>query len=72
TSLGLHLLVGAKVGGIPLLVSMFNWKMRNDDTPRSWLQGIKLEHSSLVLKIIEGIVIGGIVMAFILPIFNFS
>jgi len=69
-SLALHLLIGAKVGGVPLLVSMFNWKMRYEDTPRSWLQGIKIKHSSLILKVIEGVVIGGIIMAFILPVFN--
>ncbi|MBD2101665.1 cytochrome b/b6 domain-containing protein [Leptolyngbya sp. FACHB-261] len=69
-SLALHLLLGAKVGGIPLLVSMFNWKMRDEDTPRSWLQGIRIKHSSLILKAIEGVVIGGIIMAFILPVFN--
>jgi Prokaryotic cytochrome b561 len=69
-SLALHLLMGAKVGGVPLLVSMFNWKIRGQDTPRSWFQGIKIKHSSLVLKVIEGIVIGGIIMAFILPVFN--
>jgi hypothetical protein len=69
-SLALHLLMGAKVGGVPLLVSMFNWKIRGEDTPRSWFQGIKIKHSSLVLKVLEGIVIGGIIMAFILPVFN--
>jgi Prokaryotic cytochrome b561 len=69
-SLALHLLTGAKVGGVPLLVSMFNWKMRDEDTPRSWFQGIKIKHSSLVLKVIEGIVIGGIIMALILPVFS--
>jgi cytochrome b subunit of formate dehydrogenase len=69
-SLALHLLTGAKVGGVPLLRSMFNWKIREGDTPSSWLQGIKIEPSSLLLKVIEGIVIGGIIVAFILPIFN--
>jgi hypothetical protein len=69
-SLSLHLLLGAKVGGVPLLVSMFNWKMRDEDTPRYWLRGVKVRHSSLVLKVIEGVVIGGIIMAFILPVFN--
>jgi Prokaryotic cytochrome b561 len=69
-SLALHLLIGAKVGGVPLLVSIFNWKMRDEDTPRSWLQGIKIKHSSLILKVIAGVVIGGIIMAFILPVFN--
>ncbi|QZZ21646.1 cytochrome b/b6 domain-containing protein [Leptothermofonsia sichuanensis E412] len=69
-SLALHLLVGARVGGVSLLGSMFSWKMHDEDTLRSWLQGITIKHSSLVLKIIEGIVIGGIIMAFILPVFN--
>jgi Prokaryotic cytochrome b561 len=69
-SLALHLLMGAKVGGVPLLVSMFNWKIRGEDTPLSWGQVVKIKHSSLVLKVLEGIVIGGIIMAFLLPVFN--
>jgi hypothetical protein len=69
-SLALHLLMGAKVGGVPLLVSMFNWTMRGEDMPLSWFQGFKIKHSSLVLKVLEGIVIGGIIMAFLLPVFN--
>jgi uncharacterized iron-regulated membrane protein len=69
-SLALHLLIGAKVGGVPLLVSMFSWKIRDGDTPHFWLQGIKIKHSGLILKVIEGVVIGGIIMAFILPVFN--
>jgi len=69
-SLALHLLMGAKVGGVPLLVSMFNWQTRGEDTPLSWLEGGKIKHSSLVLKVLEGIVIGGIMMAFLLPVFN--
>jgi len=69
-SLALHLLMGAKVGGVPLLVSMFNWKIRGEDTLLSWHQGVKIKHSSWVLKVLEGIVIGGIIMAFLLPVFN--
>jgi len=69
-SLALHVLIGAKVGGVPLLVSMFSWKIRDGDTPHFWLQGIKIKHSGLILKVIEGVVIGGIIMAFILPVFN--
>ncbi|PSM46709.1 cytochrome B [Chroococcidiopsis sp. CCALA 051] len=69
-SLALHLLIGIKVGGVPLLVSMFDWKIRDEDTPRFWLQGIKIKHSSLILKVIESVAIGGIMMAFILPVFN--
>lgn len=66
----LHLLLGAKVGGAPFLLSMFNWKTRNEDRPRSWFQGFKIGRSSLLLKVIEVVVLGGIIMAFILPIFN--
>jgi cytochrome b subunit of formate dehydrogenase len=69
-SLALHLLMGTKVGGVSLLVSMFNWKIRGEDTLLSWHQGVKIKHSSLVLKVLEGIVIGGIIMAFLLPVFN--
>jgi cytochrome b subunit of formate dehydrogenase len=69
-SLLLHMLMGAKVGGVPLLVSMFNWTRRREDTPRSWLQEVKIKHDGLVLKVLEGIVIGGIIMAFLLPVFN--
>ena len=69
-SLSLHLLLGAKVGGVPLLVSMFNWRRRNEDTPHSWFRGIRINHSDLILKIIEVVVIGGIIMAFILPAFS--
>jgi hypothetical protein len=70
TSLALHLLLGAKVGGVPLIVSMFHWGMSDADTPRLWLRKIKIRHSSLLLKFIEIVVIGGIIMAFILPAFN--
>lgn len=76
TSLALHLLLGAKVGGVPLLASMFSWQMREGDTPRFWLHDITANPSSFrlpssfVLKVIEGIVIGGIILAFILPVFN--
>jgi Prokaryotic cytochrome b561 len=69
-SLALHVLLGAKVGGVPLLSSMFQWKTRTDDQPRSWLAGIRVKPSSLILKIIEVIVLGGIAIAFVLPVFN--
>jgi hypothetical protein len=31
-----HLLMVAKVGGLPLIVSMFNWQVRPQDSPRHW------------------------------------
>jgi hypothetical protein len=69
-SLLLHMLMGAKVGGVPLLISMFNWKTRGEDRLLSWPQEVKIKHDGLVLKVLEGIVIGGIIMAFLLPVFN--
>jgi hypothetical protein len=66
----LHILLGIKVGGVPLLISMFNWQIRDTDTPGFWLQGIKVKPSSLILKFTEIIVMGGIILAFILPVFN--
>jgi cytochrome b subunit of formate dehydrogenase len=69
-SLALHLLMGAKVGGVPLLLSMFNRRIQGSDSRLSWLQEMKIKHSSWVLKVLECVVIGGIIMAFILPVFN--
>ncbi len=69
-SLALHVLLGAKVGGVPLLLSMFKWNVRDDDQPRSWLRGFKLNPASSLLKGIEIIVFGGIGLAFLLPVFN--
>jgi hypothetical protein len=66
-SLLLHLLMGAKVGGVPLLTSMVSWQMQSTDTPTSWFQSLKFKHSSLILQILEVVVIGGIIAAFLLP-----
>lgn len=35
-----HLLMSAKVGGIPLLLSMWNIKYRSEDSPRLWREKI--------------------------------
>jgi Prokaryotic cytochrome b561 len=69
-SLAFHVLLGAKVGGGPLLMSMFRWRMRDEDNPRSWFREIRLKHSGIILATIEVIVLGGIAAAFILPAFN--
>jgi hypothetical protein len=69
-SLALHVLMGAKVGGVPLLLSMFNWKIRSADKPLAEIQTANVKRSSLLLKVIEGMVIGAIIMAFLLPAFN--
>lgn len=69
-TVALHLLLGVKVGGIPLLVSMFRWGIRQNDQPRFWLRGIITRPSSFVLMIVEIIVLGGIFLALVLPVFR--
>ncbi|HEY9653413.1 MAG TPA: cytochrome b/b6 domain-containing protein [Coleofasciculaceae cyanobacterium] len=39
--LGIHLLMIAKVGGIPLMISMFETKYRPEDSPSTWRQKIR-------------------------------
>lgn len=37
----MHLLMSIKVGGLPLIVSMFEFKYRPEDSPATWLQQIR-------------------------------
>ncbi|BAZ47532.1 hypothetical protein NIES4103_01330 [Nostoc sp. NIES-4103] len=83
--LAIHLLMSSKVGGVPLLISMFSLKVRPEDSPtkwssrfRSWLSNfppnlrVQINHlmeNNLSLTIIEVIVLVGIFVAFILPLF---
>jgi Prokaryotic cytochrome b561 len=69
-SVALHLLLGAKIGGVPLLISIWSWHWRTEDRPNSWGLGLRLKPSSLLLWLIEGMVVGGIVLAFVLPLFK--
>ncbi|MBD1846438.1 cytochrome b/b6 domain-containing protein [Cyanobacteria bacterium FACHB-63] len=39
--LALHLLMSAKVGGVPLLLSMSSLKVRSDDHPKLWIQQLR-------------------------------
>jgi hypothetical protein len=66
-AIAMHLLMSAKVGGLPLLLSIYNWKIRAEDMPNSWLKGFKLKPSNTILFIFEILVIGGIAIAFVLP-----
>ena len=66
-AIAMHLLMSAKVGGFPLLISIYNWKVRSEDMPKSWFKGFKLNPSSKTLLIFEILVIGGIAIAFVLP-----
>ena len=66
-SIAMHLLMSAKVGGLPLLLSIYNWKIRAEDMPNSWFKGSKIKPSSTILLIFEILVIGGIAIACVLP-----
>ncbi len=35
-AIALHLLMNAKIGGVPFLLSMMTWKFRAQDSPRLW------------------------------------
>ncbi|MTJ47525.1 cytochrome b/b6 domain-containing protein [Dolichospermum sp. UHCC 0259] len=83
--LAIHILMSAKVGGVPLLLSILSWKFRPEDSPANWYSRLcvwlgnfsnnlkeeinQFMTSGLLLKIIEVIVLGGIIAAFILPVF---
>ncbi|CEJ42315.1 Uncharacterized protein apha_00162 [Umezakia ovalisporum] len=82
--LAIHLLMSAKVGGAPLLLSMLSWKFRPGDSPRNWYSRLRdwgsnfshdfngkisqLIQSNFSLRIIEVTVLLGIATAFVLPL----
>ncbi|MEA5553357.1 cytochrome b/b6 domain-containing protein [Anabaena cylindrica UHCC 0172] len=77
--LAIHVLMSSKVGGAPLLLSMLSWKFRPEESPknwysrfRSWLSNFRnnfQNENNLSLKIIEAIVLIGIITAFVSPLF---
>jgi hypothetical protein len=83
--LAIHLLMSTKVGGAPLLLSMFSWQVRPEDSPSNWVIRYRAWWSNLqtnfgesvnnwlnnnfTLRIIEAVILGGIIVAFILPVF---
>ena len=85
-SLAIHILMSAKVGGAPLLLSMWSWKFRPGDSPKNWYSRLRswlgnfpinnfsnqinqLIQRNFSLRIIEGVVLLGIIAAFVLPLF---
>ncbi|MEJ1935921.1 cytochrome b/b6 domain-containing protein [Nostoc sp. NIES-2111] len=83
--LAIHILMSSKVGGVPLLLSIFSWKVRPDDSPTNWSSRLQnwlsnlsanfgggINHfmqNNFPLGVIEVIVVGGILAALILPLF---
>ncbi|QLE55050.1 cytochrome b/b6 domain-containing protein [Nostoc sp. TCL26-01] len=82
--LAIHVLMSSKVGGVPLLLSMITFNIRSEDSPTHWLNRLRhwlsnlsnnfgvginqLRQDNIFLKIIEVIVVLGIVTALILPL----
>jgi len=69
-SIALHLLMSIKIGGLPLLLSMVKWQVQAKDMPNSWFHKFKIKPSSTILFIFEFFVIGGIAIAFFLPVIS--
>ncbi len=81
--IALHLLINAKVGGLPLLLSMLNWRFRAKDSPALWSTHIAAWWSSLRLGteldwlqptspliVLEVVVLISIAVAWIIPLFK--
>lgn len=49
-AIALHLLMNAKVGGVPFLLSMLAWKFRAQDSPRLWRNHIAAWWSNFQLN----------------------
>lgn len=82
--LALHILMSSKIGGVPLLISIFSWNVRPEDSPKQW--SIRLRNwwnnlsanfgagindfmqNNFPLRVIEIIVLVGIFAALILPL----
>lgn len=50
SAIALHLLMNARVGGSPLLLSMLNWRFRSKDSPALWSTHLSQGWSSLWQK----------------------
>lgn len=79
--IALHLLMNAKVGGLPLLLSMLQWRFRAKDNPAlwstniaswwSWRRSTQLSLPSIsLLTVLEIVVLISIVAAWIIPLFK--
>ena len=85
-SLAIHILMSAKVGGIQLLTSIFSLNIHPQDSPRDWLNRASTwwgnlsrsfggaltdwQQNQLPLKILEVLVILGIIIAVISPVLS--
>jgi hypothetical protein len=79
--IALHLLMSVKVGGIPLILSMLNWRFRSQDSPALWRKHFANWHSNFdkamvtrwfsslsTLKVLEIVVLMSIVLAWVISL----
>ncbi len=76
----LHVLVHAKVGGVPLLLSMVNWRYRTEESPtlwsaqmKTWWAGLRLRRpgrAAPTLIALEVVVLGSIAAAWVISLLN--
>ena len=82
-AIALHLLMNAKVGGAPLLLSMLHWEFRDKDSPKLWSAHLSQWWSSLkkgswanwfqkprTLVVLEMAILLSIIAAWIIPLFK--
>lgn len=81
--IALHLLMSAKVGGYPLVLSILDWRFHAKDSPEHWREhtfnwwyNLRLAsvtdwlQSVSILKVLEAIVLISIAAAWIIPLFK--
>jgi hypothetical protein len=52
-AIALHILMSLKVGGISLILSMFNWRYRSQDSPRLWSKHLDNWRENLRMSLIR-------------------
>lgn len=83
SAIGLHLLMNAKVGGAPLLLSMLTWQFRDKDRPALWLAHLSQWWSGVrqgswtrwfqpitATTVLEIAILVSIIAAWIIPLFK--
>lgn len=83
-ALALHLLLSAKIGGTPLLLSIVDWRFRQPDHPRHWWPQIVAQRqtwswgaiafwfqSLTAYKVTEFSILLSLAIAWILPLFKY-
>ncbi|WP_228024314.1 hypothetical protein [Synechocystis salina] len=79
----LHLLINARVGGTPLLLSMLTWKFRDKDSPALWPSHVaqwwsQIQHGAWTMEFqtatamlyLEIFILVSLVAAWIIPLFR--